>query len=253
MPLVLVARAVSVLRDPATTAAARGLRPPGHPRCGSRIEVEVQRRVGSAQPDQLGALCRVEELVRGADVDEARVAATALRQLSRVQDSDTRRLFDVRVVGVEELEQPRAKVIATDRDASQALPQLVGEDEPGVDDLALLAVAKRFSVAVAPTGSLTSPIIDTRSRSSPSVSFASSRTHSTPRFHSTSRSHRRRSASDASRLGSTPRISVLPISPDPTRTTTSGRPGECAVVPHVVNRAESRASSPEYVLVVHNY
>ncbi len=90
----------------------------------------------------------VQELVRGAHVDEERVAASALRQGSRVEHGDARGLLDVRVVGVEELEQPGTEVIAADRDVAEALTQLVGEDEASVDDLALFAVAKRVAVAV---------------------------------------------------------------------------------------------------------
>ena len=63
MPLVLVARAVLFCVILQRLQQRVAFVPRDTLDVGRAIEVEVQRRVGSAQPDQLGALCRVEELV----------------------------------------------------------------------------------------------------------------------------------------------------------------------------------------------
>ena len=50
---------------------------------------------------------------------------------------------------MEGLEQPRPHIVAAERDLAELDAQLVGQHEAGVDDLAVLAVAKRSPVASA--------------------------------------------------------------------------------------------------------
>ena len=83
-----------------------------------------------------------EESERRPHVDEAGVATGPARQFQRVEHGRGRGPLDVRVVGVERLEEAGAEAVAAERNVPELGAELIGEDEPGVDDLAVVAVAQ---------------------------------------------------------------------------------------------------------------
>ena len=91
-----------------------------------------------------------EQVVRGAHVHEARVAAAARWKLPRVQHRERRRDLGVRVVDVERLEQTGTLVVAAERNGTELRALLVGQHEAGIDDLHLRVVAHRGAVARPP-------------------------------------------------------------------------------------------------------
>ena len=84
----------------------------------------------------------IEQSKRGAHIDEIGVAARSGRELARLEHGGGRGLFNVRVIGVERLEQARTEAVTAERDVTELGSELVGEDEARVDDLAVLAVAQ---------------------------------------------------------------------------------------------------------------
>lgn len=57
--------------------------------------------------------------------------------------------LDIRVIGVEVLEQTRTHVVTADGHVADRLAELVGEHETRVDDLTLLGVTNGFTVHIA--------------------------------------------------------------------------------------------------------
>jgi hypothetical protein len=104
--------------------------------------------VHGAQSDESLPLLPVEEPVRRAHVEELRRTSRPGRQFASVEHGRERGTLDVRIVGVERLEQAGAlRVEPAERHISQFGSKLVGEHEAGVDDLTLLAVAELVPVA----------------------------------------------------------------------------------------------------------
>ena len=65
----------------------------------------------------------------------------------RVQHRRDRRPLGIRVVRVEGLEEAGSQAVAAEVEVAELRAQLVGQDEPGVDDLAILAVTQERPVA----------------------------------------------------------------------------------------------------------